>query len=559
MLDSLYIENIAVIEKTTIDFTRGFNVLTGETGAGKSIIIDAIHTLLGQRTSKEIVRTGCSSAFVCGSFSRLHPQVLAQLYDMGYELEENDDLILQRKININGKNTCKVNGMPASLSLLRQIAEGLINIHGQHDSYQLMAPEKHVLYLDSMGNLQEELTAYRKKFHLLKECKHQLEATVTDDTERERKIDLLKYQIAELEDGNITENEVQELTEKKNIYTNKEKINAAFEQAYTELHGEENHQGSLERIESAANALSQAAAYMTEATALSERMNSVFYELQDCAMELSSFVEDLDSDPAELEEIESRLDFLYRLSRKYGATTEEMLLFLDKSKEELQSLIQFEDNLEKLQIEFDRLYKECKTLALALSENRQKVGEQFIKKVKEELLFLNMPNVNLAIAQKNGPLSENGLDKIEFLISTNPGEPPKPVAKIASGGELSRMMLAIKNVLSDNDIAGTLIFDEVDTGISGGAAQKVGLKLKSLSTNKQVICITHQAQIAALADSHFLIKKTVDNERTFTKVSALNFEQRKQELARIIGGVSITPLTLKHAEEMLLAKEEIIE
>lgn len=557
MLNSLYIENIAVIEKVSIDFSKGFQVLTGETGAGKSMIIDAIHALLGHRTSKEIIRTGAEYAFVSGSFSELHSNIKNALNELGFECDD-DELLLQRRINISGKNICKINGKPATLSMLKEVAENLINIHGQHESYQLMLPEKHVLYLDSMGKLQPDIDAYRAVFHLLKDCKRKLEAKKENHSERERKIDLLRYQLEELEQANLQPNEYESLTAQRDLALNQERINQSLESSYSLLKGDDEKLGAIEDIENAVTHLGIAAEFLPKAEQLANRVNTLFYELQDCAGEISALTDTIEGDQYSLSEIESRLDVLYKLSRKYGETTEEMLSFLEQTKRELKELENYEEGLQTLESNFEQFYEQSKALAKVLYEKRMQAAEMFTQNVQEEMQFLNMPNVRLKIDRQQGPLSENGYDKIEFLISTNPGEPPKPVSKIASGGELSRMMLAIKNVLSDSDIAETLIFDEVDAGISGSAAQKVGLKLKSLSKAKQVICVTHQAQIAALADNHYLISKTVKENKTYTLVTPLEFEQRKQELARIIGGVHITQLTLQHAEEMLnSAKEEI--
>lgn len=550
MLETLYIENIAVIEKTTIDFTNGFNVLTGETGAGKSIVIDSINALMGHRTSKDIIRTGADFAFVSGIFSLLPKEVEQKFSELGFE---NDDgqYIIQRQISVSGKNTCRINGRPVALSVLKDLASNLINIHGQHESYQLMAPDKHVTYIDSIGMLRPLLEEYRQSFHVLKDIKHRLNSAQSDDSQRQRKIDLLRYQIDELEQADLQIGEYEQLNEEKTLLINSEKISDAFKGAYINLSGEEIEKGALELIEEASDNLDSISEYMPEAASIAERVTNALYELKDCTEEIYSLSDISDADPYRLNEIEERLDILYRLSRKYGSTTEDMLEFLDNAKRELEEIEQYEDNMEKLNADFELAFEKCKKLALELSKKRKDISDVFCKKVKEEMIYLDMPNVNLTVSNERCPLSENGCDKIEFLISNNPGEPPKPVSKIASGGELSRMMLAIKNVLSNNDVISTLIFDEVDTGISGSAAQKVGLKLKSLSESKQVICVTHQAQIAALAHSHFLIKKEIKNGRTYTNVKELDFQSRKQELARIIGGVSITELTLKHAEEML--------
>lgn len=556
MLSSLYIENIAVIEKVSIDFSNGFQVLTGETGAGKSMIIDAIHALLGHRTSKEIIRTGADYAFVSGIFSIIPSQIKDQLKELSLD-SDDEDLIIQRRINTNGKNTCKINGKPATLTILKSIATNLINVHGQHESYQLMSPENHVLYLDSMGKLSKDIGIYQEKLHLLKDCKRKLTSLKSDDSQREKRIDFLKFQIDEIENAQLQPNEYEELTKEKEFYLNKEKITSALNLAVSYLKGDEANLGIIEGLENVSDNLNQIVELLPEVSDLSKRINNSFYELQDCANELLDVISNLDPTPYRLEEIETRLDIIYKLSRKYGDTTEEIFDFLNTSATELKQLEEYETNLSQLENEFDLLYKETKVLAEKLSNKRMQIAKVFTQKVKAEMEFLNMPNIRLEVSREQGPLTENGFDKIEFLISTNPGEPPKPVSKIASGGELSRMMLAIKNVLSDDDIATTLIFDEVDTGISGSAAQKVGIKLKDLSNSKQVICVTHQAQIAALANNHFFISKNIKNSKTYTIVTELDFNQRKEELARIIGGVSVTELTLKHAEEMLLSANNI--
>ncbi|HHZ05607.1 MAG TPA: DNA repair protein RecN [Clostridiales bacterium] len=555
MLNSLYIENIAVIEKTNIDFTGGFNVLTGETGAGKSIVIDSINALLGHRMSKDIIRTGETKAFVSGTFTDVTASVIDKLSELGYDLDD-DELILQRQLNINGKNNCRINGRPVTLSVLKEIASELINIHGQHESYQLMSPEKHITYIDSLGQLKNGLDEYKDTFNSLKECRHKLDNAVSNDSDRERKIDLLKYQIDELEEADLKAGEYEQLTEEKNVYVNKEKISNALELAHSSLNGDEDTSGVISMLEDTVDSLSEISDYISEVNNINERINNVFYELQDCSQEIASLIDDSPMDSFGIDEIEQRLDTIYRLSRKYGSTAEEMLDYLAKCQDELEALEQYEANLDRLNAEYAKIVESAKAQAKALSRKRQAICQQFTEKVKKEMVYLDMPNVNLQVLQERCPLNGVGCDKIEFLISTNPGEPPKPVSKIASGGELSRMMLAIKNVLSNNDIIDTLIFDEVDTGISGSATEKVGLKLKSLSKSKQVICVTHQAQIAALADSHYFIKKNVADGRTYTQVQFLNHGQRVKELARIIGGVSITELTMKHAEEMLLSADK---
>lgn len=554
MLNSLYIENIAVIEKTTIDFRNGFNVLTGETGAGKSIIIGSINALLGGRISKDMIRSGADYAFVSGSFTVTNKEVHTLLEQYGYECEDDDELILQRKLSASGKSSCRINGRPVTLSILKEITAHLVNIHGQHESYNLMSPEKHISYIDSIGDLENIKKEYRENLAILRECKKKLTMAQSDDSQRERQIDLLKYQIGEIEEVNPKEGEYEQLTEERNKAVNAQEIISNLSSAERLLSGSDEYEGCLSALRSCSELLNGITDYLPQAEKISERITTAFYELQDCSAEMSQLTDSVDADPYRLAEIEERLDSLYRLSKKYGSTTEEILEFCSNAKKELSNLEDYEFNIEKLQEQYDKYFQITKTLALKLSERRREISKEFMARVKDEMTYLDMPNVNLKVSIERCPLNENGCDKLEFLISANPGEEPKPVSKIASGGELSRMMLAITNVIASNNIVGTMIFDEVDTGISGSASQKVGYKLKALSDSRQVICITHQAQIAALADTHFLIKKTVDSNRTYTQVLQLDFEQRKHEVARIIGGVSITELTLKHAEEMLLKK-----
>ena len=552
MLNSLYIENIAVIEKTNIDFTKGFNVLTGEKGAGKSIIIGSINALLGGRISKDIIRSGADTAFVSGSFSVTNPQVYSLLEQYGFECDRDDRLILQRKLTANGKSSCRINGRPANLAVLKEITAHLVNVHGQHESYSLMSPEKHIEYIDSIGELDSIKKEYRENLAILRDYRKRLKSAQTDDSQRERQIDLLRYQINEIEQAAPQEGEYEQLTEERSKAQNAQDIIRSLSEAEAILAGEEQINGCIDALRECSDCIGRVSEYVPVTEKLSERITNVYYELQDCAEEISSILEGIDTDPYRLQEIEERLDVLYRLSKKYGSTTAEILEFYENAKGQLQQLEDYEFNMESLQKDYDKYFQATKELALKLSAERKKISREFAARVKEEMTYLDMPNVNLEVSIERCPLNENGCDKLEFLISANPGETPKPVSKIASGGELSRMMLAITNVIASHNIVSTMIFDEVDTGISGSASQKVGYKLKALSETRQVICITHQAQIAALADTHFLIKKNVENNRTFTQVSELSFEDRVRELARIIGGVSITELTLKHAEEMLL-------
>ena len=550
MLSSLYIENIAVIEKTNVDFTQGLNVLTGETGAGKSIVIDSINAVLGQRTSKELIRTGAAEAIVSACFTDISESAAQEVINAGFALDEDNTVILQREISQSGRSTCRINGRPATVGMLKAVGTHLINIHGQHESYELMSPELHINYIDNLGELADDLQKYREAFAKLKKDRTALSMSKTDVAERERRIDLLRYQIDELDAAQLKSGELDELNDRKAILLNSEKINKAIMEARAYINGDDENDGALQALELASTRLADASTYYADIEKLSTRMKDLLYELEDCGDELSSFG-DFECDSNELENIEQRLDLIYKLSRKYGETVEDMLDFLDKATKELQMLEDYEFNMDKLEKNYQQSLQVCSKLAKTLSDKRRKVGKTFAEQVKKQMVFLDMPGVELVVSQEKCELNEFGCDTVELLISTNPGEPPKPVSKIASGGELSRMMLAIKNVLADKDDIDTLIFDEVDTGISGSAAHKVGLKLKEVSKNRQVICVTHQTQIASLANTHFLIKKNVKDGRTFTIVNKLDSEARKRELARIIGGVQITDITLKHADEML--------
>lgn len=556
MLSNLYIENIAVIEKTSIDFKKGLNVMTGETGAGKSIVIDSINAVLGNRTSKELIRTGASSAFVSAEFTNLSEKAIAVIYEAGFELEDGE-LLIQREISTTGKNKCRINGRPATVSTLKEIGVQLINIHGQHESYELMSPELHISYIDKLAGLESEIEAYQEVYKKYKKLSAELKKATVDESERERKIDLLKYQIDELEDADLRDGEYEELNEQKAVLQNSEKIIEAIMSSRALMNGDEESYGVLENLQEINSQLSDISEYMSEVEPINSRIESAIYELEDCLSELTGLTDLVDTDGGSLDSIEERLDLIYTLGKKYGSTIKEMLDFLDKAKKELNALVMYDENREALIKECDKAYKEAEKLAKALSEKRRATSSEFADKVCEEMAFLDMPNVKLVVVQESCELNSLGCDNIEFLISTNPGEPPKPISKIASGGELSRMMLAVKNVLSDKDDIDTLIFDEVDTGISGSAAQKVGLKLREVSKSRQVLCVTHLAQIAAMGNSHFKISKSVRDEKTFTKVEELDHEGRKQELARIIGGTEMTKASLDYAEEMLRAGENI--
>ncbi len=549
MLQTLYIENIAVIEKTSIDFNNGLNVLTGETGAGKSIIIDAINAIMGQRTSKEIIRTGEQSAFVSAQFDNINDDVVAKLEELGFSDDEGV-LVLQRTLNLSGKSTCKINGRPATASMLKDLSQSLINIHGQHESYELFSADKHIDYIDSYGNCETLLLQYRDKYKEYKILKKKLNEAKTDESDRLKEIDLLSFQLEELEQADVQIGEEEKLENERTSLLNFEKIYSLLNKAKMLLNGEDSN-GGAEAVDMAATAMQNVASYNPEYEEISNNLTDIYYNLKDCCDSINDAIDNLESDPQRLEEVEERLDLLNRLSRKYNCPCDELPEIAVAVGERLNELLNYDKNRDELEKAYETAEKDAYALAGKLSSLRKKTAKEFAKKVKEEMSFLNMPNVELVPSFEATELTSKGIDKVELLISANPGETPRPVAKIASGGELSRMMLAIKTVLADTDTVDTLIFDEVDTGISGSASEKVGLKLKEVSKNCQVLCVTHQAQISALADYHYKISKQLRDGRTFTEVSLLDYNGRVNELARIIGGVNITQAALSHAEAML--------
>ena len=555
MLTTLYIENIAVIEKTSIDFSQGLNVLTGETGAGKSIIIDSINAIMGQRTSKELVRTGAKTALVTAQFDDVNDTVKAKLAELGYNNEDDDTLILQRTISATGKSSCKINARPASVTVLKEVAKNLINIHGQHESYELFSPDTHIDYIDSFGELKNELEDYREKYKKYKALKKQLNEANSDESARLHEIDLLTYQTTELFNADVQPDEIEQLENERIILMNSEKIFTLLNDSRELLDGDERTAGGIEAVESAMNYIQRAASINADYESISESITDVYYNLRDCIESISDAADSVVSDPQRLEEIDERLDLLNRLTRKYGCEYNELPALAEKMQTRLEELLSYDKNRDQLEADYKESEYNARVSAQKLSSIRKKTAKVFSERVREEMSFLNMPNVQIVTQFENTDFYEKGTDKVEFLISANPGEPPRPVAKIASGGELSRMMLAIKTVLASTEDIDTLIFDEVDTGISGSAAQKVGLKLKEVSKSSQVLCVTHQAQLAALADAHYLISKQVEDGRTFTQVKLLDFDGRKHELARIIGGVNITDAALAHAESMLKESE----
>ena len=557
MLAHLHIENIAVIEKTGLDLSSGLNVLTGETGAGKSILIDAIGAAMGGRASKELVRTGCESAAVSALFTDIGETAKKALAECGFEPEEDGSLLIQRTLGADGKGACRINGRPATVSLLRTVCAPLLTIHGQHDSQSLLNADGHYQYLDRLGDYQGILDAYARTYRELRASERQLRDTDTDDSRRAQRVDMLAFQADELEKAELHEGEMDELAARRLFLQNVEAIAQALGSAHARIAGDEDASGALALTQSAASALAGVQDYLAGTAELTARLESVGYELDDIAAELRGGLERAEYDPAELERIEERLHLLTRLARKYGGDEEHMLAYLQKIREEMETLDLGGERLEVLKARCDALRKQATERAASLTAARREAGKRFEKRVCEELGFLDMPGVRFAVRLSPCEMRETGADDIEFLISVNPGEPSKPLAKIASGGELSRIMLAIKSVLADKDDVDTLIFDEIDTGISGRAAQKVGVKLRQTARGRQILCITHLAQIAALADEHLLIEKLVRSGRTYTEVAALDFDGRKAELARIIGGVRITDATLKSAEEMLRQVSEL--
>ena len=549
MLAQLFIRNIAVIEKASIDLEKGFTVLTGETGAGKSIIIDAIHAVLGERTSKELVRTGTDSASVSALFTGLDEDTLSLLDQLSLPREEDGSLLSQRDIRLEGRSTCKINGAPATVSMLKQLGPRLVTIHGQHESYELLSPEVHMEYLDSFAGLESMLAEYQAAYRTLRETQRQLEALQTDEGEKARLSDLLHYQIDEIEAANVRVGEREELEAQRELIRNSEKIASALELLRGLLSGDEESEGLLAGISQAAAQAGRVAAYLPELAEASQKLQEAGYLLEDVDAILHGTA--VDFDPALQESIEERLDLLYKLGLKYGGSEEKILEYLEDCRIRLHQIEFSDEERERLEAQYETKKAAAIALAKELSEQRKAASKQFISQVKGELAFLNMPGIAFETEIQRVPLYHMGCDKLQFLVSANKGEPPKPMSKIASGGELSRIMLAIKTVLSGKDKVDTLIFDEVDTGISGAAANKVGQKLKQVSQNRQVLCITHLAQIAALADHHFLISKHVEGERTYTQVQGLDFEGRKWEVARIIGGDQVTDLQLEMAGEML--------
>lgn len=551
MLSELQIQNIAVIKEAVLTFTDGFNVMTGETGAGKSIVIDAINAVLGCRISRELIRTGCDSAFVSALFYTNNLRIADMLQTLDVPAEEDGSVLIQRRMFADGRNSCKINGVTVTVSAIRQLARFLVSIHGQSDNQTLLSPEYHCGYIDSLAQNEALRARYKTAYDAYTDAKRRLSALNTDESEKQRRLDILNYQIAELEAAEITEGETAQLEERLNVLRNAERISELLQQSYAALNGAEGEGGASSLAFSAADALDRAAAFSAEFSEAASGVREAAYALSEYADTLRNALYSDDFDPAAADAIEERLDTLYTLRRKYGETEADMLAFLENARQEREQIEMSDEIREELTAFVSKTKAEASEIAAALSDSRKKAADLFCENVRKELHFLDMPSVQFLVQNTPGELTENGTDNLEFLLSANAGEAPKPLAKIASGGELSRIMLAIKSVLAEKDEVETLIFDEVDTGVSGRAAQKIAIKLAELAKSHQILCVTHLAQLAAFADTHFRIEKTEHDGQTFTDVAALDDIGRKHELARILGGLTVTELQLQNAQEML--------
>ena len=549
MLSSLQIENVAVIQKAEVHFEPGLNVLTGETGAGKSILIDSINASRGNRASEDLVRTGAAKAVIRAACEQVPSAVLDKLEQSGYERSEA--LLLSREITAEGKSSCRINGMPATAAVLRDLCGGLININGQHDSVGLLNPAHHLGILDDYAQnrtvFQDYYTLYRK----LVQVKRELDALITDEAEKQRKIDLLQYQVQEIEDAGLTAGEEQTLENRRKVLSNASAIRDRLAQSYALLSGSDDAAGAVDLLGEASNAVDAAAQLDPALSAAAGQLLDLYYNAKDVAADLIGRLDAYDTNDAELDEVEQRLDLLYRLKRKYGSTVEDVIAFGQKAREELDNIQHSQQRYDTLQAEKLRLYAKAREKAEVLTQTRLKAFEELNTRISGTLDFLNMPGVRMTLRHTRGPLASHGQDSVEFYISTNPGEAPKPLAKIASGGELSRITLAIKNAMADKDAVPTVIYDEIDSGVSGKAAGRIGEVLRQSAQGHQILCITHTAQIAALADCHLLIQKNVSNERTYTEIHPLDENGRVEALARLISGDHVTELSRANAREML--------
>lgn len=549
MLSCLQIENVAVIQKAEVHFQPGLNVLTGETGAGKSILIDSINAILGNRTSKDLVRTGASKAVIRASFAQIPDVVLDKLEAAGYE--RSAELLLSREITAEGKSSCRINGMPTTAAVLRELCGGLININGQHDSVGLLNPAHHLSILDDYAQNAKLYQEYYVLYRSLVKVKKELDAMITDEAEKQRRIDLLSYQVQEIDDAALTAGEEQTLESRRKVLANASTIRDRIAQCYALLSGGDETPGAVDLLGEASNAVDAAAQLDGELSAGAGQLLDLYYTAKDVAADLIGRLDAYDTNDAELDEIEQRIDLIYKLRRKYGDTVEDILAFGERARQELEMIQSSQERVEHLQKEQRRLYTLAREKAELLTQTRLKAFEELNKRISDTLDFLNMPGVRMTLRHTRGPLASHGQDSIEFYISTNPGEAPKPLAKIASGGELSRITLAIKNAMADKDAVPTVIYDEIDSGVSGKAASRIGEVLRQSAEGHQILCITHTAQIAALADCHLLIQKNITNERTYTEIHPLDENGRVEALARLISGDHVTELSLANAREML--------
>ena len=524
-------------------------VLTGETGAGKSILIDSINAILGNRTSKDLVRTGAAKAVIRAAFENVPPAVLDSLEKAGYERSEA--LLLSREITAEGKSTCRINGMPATAAILRELCGGLININGQHDSVGLLNPAHHESILDAYAQNRTEYQEYYAVYRELVKIKRELDAQITDESEKQRRIDLLSYQVQEIEDAALTAGEEQTLESRRKVLSNASTIRDRIAQCYALLSGDDETPGAVDLLGEASNAVDAAAQLDGELSTSAGQLLDLYYNAKDAAADLIGRLDAYETNDAELDEIEQRIDLIYKLKRKYGDTVEDIIAFGQKAREELELIQSSQERVEHLQAEQHRLYVLAREKAETLTQTRLKAFEELNKRISGTLDFLNMPGVRMTLHHARGPLASHGQDSIEFYISTNPGEAPKPLAKIASGGELSRITLAIKNAMADKDAVPTVIYDEIDSGVSGKAASRIGEVLRQSAEGHQILCITHTAQIAALADCHLLIQKNIANERTYTEIHPLDEDGRVDALAHLISGDHVTELSRANAREML--------
>lgn len=551
MLKTLNIENIAVIKKADIEFSPGLNVLTGETGAGKSIVVDSINAILGERTSRELVRHGADWANVSAYFCDINNDVKNKLDELGVPCEEDNTLLLSRKITSQGKSQCRINGSSCTVTMLKELGDTLVNIHGQHDSQALLNPDFHYMFVDLLSPDKKLYEDYKNSFRSLIKIRRRLKNLTADADEKDRVLEMLDYQISELKAADIKAGEWQELKERREAMLNSQSIVQSLSAVQQAMTGDEDYSGVENLVQSAMQQIKDIVDIDKTSQKIYENLDGLSDAIENIKDLCSQRLEQLNFAPGELDAVESRLDMFYEFSNKYGETEQDMLNYLTDAEKKRESLIDSDDEIQRLTAEYDEALEKTAAMADMLTAHRKSIAIGLEQQVKSTLEFLDMPKIKFVVDFQKGKLSINGYDKIEFLISANPGEPPKPLAKIASGGELSRIMLAIKDVVAKNDTVDTLIFDEVDTGVSGKASSKIGLKLKSVSDSCQVICVTHSAQIASVADNHFLIEKKYDNDRTYTGVQPLDFEGRKRELARIMGGLEITETMLKSAQELL--------